>query len=140
MTSPFPREEGQSLVEFALAVPILLVLLVGLVDFGRAFQNYVALGNVVREVAREATVRGNASSAPWGPAANDANVTTAVRARAVGLVAQSIAVTSSWPDGHNQQGGQVLVSASYTYLPVTSAFLFNVTVPLSATSRARIQH
>lgn len=136
----FGREEGQSLVEFAVSVPVLLLLLVGLVDFGHGFQNYVALGNAVREAAREAAVHGYASSAPWGPAADDANVKTAVRARAAGLVAQNITVTSSWPDGHNQQGGRLVVSATYTFVPAASAFLGNVTVPLSATTTTKVQH
>lgn len=132
------RDEGQTLVELALALPVILLLLVGVLDFGRAYQNYTALGNAVREGARDAVVHGASSATPWGPGANDANVTNAVRARAVGLVAGNITVTSSWPSG-NSQGNEVVVGATYTFRPVAFMVIGNLAVPLSASTRARIQ-
>lgn len=132
-------ERGQSLVEFALVLPILMLLLVGTVDVARAFQSSVALGNAVREAARDAIVRGSESSTPWGPSANDAAVTTAVRSRAVGLVAQDITVTSSWPAGNNGRGSEVQIQATYTFRPIASTLLGGVTIPLAAGTRARIQ-
>jgi TadE-like protein len=50
------RSRGQALVEFALAVPVLLVILVGLFDFGRAIFAYNSLSNAAREGARVAIV------------------------------------------------------------------------------------
>lgn len=44
-------ERGQSLLEFALVVPLLLLIFSGAADFGRAFYNYVALENAVKEGA-----------------------------------------------------------------------------------------
>lgn len=133
------EDEGQSLVEFALTVPILLLLLVGVIDVGRGFQAYVSLGNAVREAARDAAVHGADSSAPWGPTANDANVTTAVRGRIAGIRTQDVAVTSSWPGGSNAQAQEVTVSATYTFQPIAFAFLGSVRMPMSATTRTRIQ-
>jgi Flp pilus assembly protein TadG len=52
-------ERGQSLVEFALALPVLLLLLLGLVDFGRAFYYTSTIANAARagaEYAAHATV------------------------------------------------------------------------------------
>lgn len=118
---------------------MLLLVLVGTLDFARAFQSYVGLGNSVREAARETSVHGSGASTQWGPTANDANVASAVRTRAVGLVASNIAVTSSWPSGSNAQGSEVVITASYTFRPVALQFLGGVTVPMSATTRARIQ-
>lgn len=43
------RERGQSLVEFALALPILLLVIFGLLDLGRA----VYVGNALAEAARD---------------------------------------------------------------------------------------
>jgi hypothetical protein len=40
---------GQSLLEFALVVPLLLLIFSGAADLGRAFYNYVALENSVKE-------------------------------------------------------------------------------------------
>lgn len=39
-------------MEFALVVPLLLILLAGIVDFGRAFYTQVVLTNAAREGAR----------------------------------------------------------------------------------------
>ena len=46
------RQRGQTLVEFALALPILLVLCVGMVDIGQAVWHYNTLSNCAREGAR----------------------------------------------------------------------------------------
>src|SRR5919109_4031112 len=45
------RARGQSLVEFALVLPILLVVFAAAADFGRAFYAYVAIENAVKEGA-----------------------------------------------------------------------------------------
>ena len=47
---------GQALVEFALAIPIFLLLLVGLFDLGRGVFSYNTLTNAAREGARLAIV------------------------------------------------------------------------------------
>jgi Flp pilus assembly protein TadG len=45
-------EKGQSVVEAALVVPLLLLLLAGLVDTGMAFRDEIGLTNATREGAR----------------------------------------------------------------------------------------
>jgi Flp pilus assembly protein TadG len=50
---------GQSLVEFALILPILLVLLMGILDFGRAVAAYNSVSNAARSAARVAVVDQN---------------------------------------------------------------------------------
>lgn len=47
-------QEGQSLVELALLLPVLLLILVGVLDLGRAFHAYVTVMNAAREGARYA--------------------------------------------------------------------------------------
>ncbi|SEM94146.1 TadE-like protein [Mesobacillus persicus] len=49
-------EKGQSLVEFALVVPILALLLFGIVDFGRIFHAYLTIDHAGREAARAASI------------------------------------------------------------------------------------
>ena len=46
------EERGAALVEFALALPLLLVVLAGIVDFGFVFQRYEVITNAAREGAR----------------------------------------------------------------------------------------
>jgi hypothetical protein len=45
---------GQAVIEMALAAPLLSLMLFGLVDFGRAYFQYIALVNTAREGARYA--------------------------------------------------------------------------------------
>jgi hypothetical protein len=47
---------GQALVEFALILPILVLLLVGIFDFGRAIYAYSTVNNAARQGARLAIV------------------------------------------------------------------------------------
>lgn len=47
---------GQALVEFALILPILVLLLVGVLDFGRAIYAYNTVNNAARQGARLAIV------------------------------------------------------------------------------------
>ncbi|WP_423799540.1 TadE family protein [Neobacillus sp. SAB-20_R2A] len=49
-------EKGQSMVETALILPILIMLLFGIVDFGRAFHAYLTLDHAGREAARLASL------------------------------------------------------------------------------------
>jgi len=50
-------ECGQALVEFAMVVPLFLLLLFALVDFGRAFYTWLLITNAAREGARAAAVQ-----------------------------------------------------------------------------------
>jgi len=50
--APLSRERGQSLLEFAITLPLLLLLAVGTIEFGRAFYQYNTLSKAVREAAR----------------------------------------------------------------------------------------
>ena len=58
-------ERGQSLVEFALALPILVLLLFAVIQFGVVFNNYVTLTDATRAGARKAAV-GRQQSNPVG--------------------------------------------------------------------------
>jgi len=49
------NERGANLVEMALSMILLLLLLAGVIDFGRAFFSYIAVTNASREGARYAS-------------------------------------------------------------------------------------
>lgn len=53
-TTMRPRR-GQTLAEFAITLPILLLLIFGIIEFGRIFQAWVTLQNAARAAARYAT-------------------------------------------------------------------------------------
>ena len=46
------KEHGQAMVEFALVLPILLLLIGGIIDFGWIFFNQISANNASREAAR----------------------------------------------------------------------------------------
>jgi Flp pilus assembly protein TadG len=51
-TQSLASDRGQALVEAALVLPLLLLLSVGIFEFGRAYQTYQVLTNAAREGAR----------------------------------------------------------------------------------------
>ena len=52
-----PAPRGQSLVEFALVLPLLLILLLGVADFGRVFTSSIASEAAVRNAAEAAALQ-----------------------------------------------------------------------------------
>ena len=72
------RSRGQTLVEFALAIPVIVLLLMGLFDFGRAIFAYNTVSNASRDGARVAIV-------DQGSTSGISNAAQAAADQAVGL-------------------------------------------------------
>ncbi|HSK17426.1 MAG TPA: TadE family protein [Gaiellaceae bacterium] len=102
---PESRERGQTLVEFALVLPILALLLFGVIQFGIVFHQYVTLTDAVRAGARQGAVGRHLASPQTA-------VEDRVRSSAGDLdqAKLGVSVSSSW-----QQGSDVSVSATYPY-------------------------
>lgn len=60
---PKSRERGAVAVEFALLAPVLIMLLLGIMEFGRAYNTQVMLSNAAREGARAMAIENNQSAA-----------------------------------------------------------------------------
>jgi Flp pilus assembly protein TadG len=56
------NERGQTMTEFAFVLPILLVLLFGIIQFGIIFNNYVTLTDAARAASRKGAVSRNSSN------------------------------------------------------------------------------
>ena len=93
------------MVEFALVLPILVLLLFSVIQLGMVYKNYLALTDAVRAGARKAAVA-RLSGDPQGTAVS------AVDTAAADLDQSrlGVTVTSTW-----QQGQDVTVAASYPY-------------------------
>lgn len=50
------NKKGQAMVEMAIVIPILLIVLMGIFEFGRIFNSYLILTNASREGARSAAL------------------------------------------------------------------------------------
>ena len=72
MTPVTKQEKGQSLIEFALLLPIFLLILVGIAEFGRGWMTKNILTGAAREGARVAAVQ-------LDPAASSSQGTLAAR-------------------------------------------------------------
>jgi hypothetical protein len=83
-------EEGTSVVEFALVAPVLLLVIVGILDLGRAVNAYVTVSNAAREGSHYAILH---------PTASPAAIVTAVRERVVPLDETKVAVTTTCYNG-----------------------------------------
>ncbi|WP_443868750.1 TadE family protein [Mitsuokella multacida] len=49
-------QRAQSMVEFALVLPLFMLVLFGIIYFGMAFSDYIALNSFARSSAREASI------------------------------------------------------------------------------------
>jgi len=56
MRKHLSNSKGQALVELAFVLPILLLIVMGIVEFGRIFNAYLIVTNASREGARYASV------------------------------------------------------------------------------------
>ena len=55
----FKSEKGQSLVEFALVLPVLMMILLGIIEFGWLFNAQITLTSAAREGARVYAIEDN---------------------------------------------------------------------------------
>ena len=72
-------ERGQATVEFALILPALLLLILGMLDFGRAVNYYNTLTELAAEGARSAAVNLN----PDGTTVNGLSIQNQIKCQAV---------------------------------------------------------
>ena len=103
-TARYRRERGRrgaALVEFAIAVPLLFLILFGIIEFGAAFDKKISLNQGVREGARQAVV-GNYTTA---------NLVTYTKGR-IGLDATKTKVRVQV--GSTAVGQPVTICSSYT--------------------------
>lgn len=114
------RARGQTLVEFALVVPIFLLIVLGLFDVGRAVFNYNTVANAAREGARVAIVNQDADA-----------VRAATKKAGTGLSLTDADVTL---DSCGQQGCPFSVTVTFDYQPATPLIgeIFNPTLTSTA--------
>ena len=94
-------DRGAVMVEFALILPILLMLVVGIIEFGRAYNTQIALQGAAREGARALALDDSASSAV---------------SSAAGGVAMSISSSSGCPAGNPDTAyASVTTSTQFTF-------------------------
>jgi len=137
------EQRGQSLVEFALLLPLMLLIITGLFDVARAVWEENTLAYAAREGTRYAIVHGSAGV----PAADPTDVTNAtcspgdivictnipnvVKQAAIGV--PNVTVTVTYPDTYPGSGTpptrcadrncRVIVDASAPFVPLPSQYM-----------------
>lgn len=146
------RARGQAMLEFTLIIPIFMLALLGLLEFGRAVYSVQILDNAAREGARYAIVHGSAAQCvngkgPSGPMptgvtppacwdSTGANVAQSVRSYAIAILQSqpsdftigvkwcaTTACTGTTGDGNNGQGETVQVTVNYAFHPLLAGFI-----------------
>jgi Flp pilus assembly protein TadG len=123
------RSAGQALAEFALIVPILVMAIFGVIDFGR----YVYTQNALNEAAREAARAASVSTRPTECAGQTRDVCaqTIASARLVGVIGGTPPATVQCFRVTNTDGGDADTDLDLASVPASSCsttHLFKVTV------------
>ncbi len=128
-----PREErGVAMVEFALVIPVLLIVMAGLFEFGRAFTYWLDANHLANEGARWAVV----DRVPAGPNIQDYIFSQA----ATGDMQVGMSVCADYP-GTSQATAeigdpiQIKVKRSFSFIPL----LEQPTITITGSSTMRLE-
>lgn len=119
------QQQGQSLVEFALLLPMLVIILFGTVEFGRLWMTMNVLTGAAREGARVAAV-----TAP-----NTAQVQTAVNNVLSGASITGATITVVGPNAANN----VTVTVRINYNVLTGTIVPGISRTLQLTRTASMR-
>jgi Flp pilus assembly protein TadG len=123
MRGRWNRERGQAVVELALVLPLFLMLLLGIVQFGTVFRDYVALTDATRVGARQASV----SRSLQPPSSREPTIVTKIHNAGINLDSNKMTITVELRDPAGTlktpnsaeaswvQSGDVTVRATYPF-------------------------
>jgi Flp pilus assembly protein TadG len=142
------RSRGQGLVEFALAAPLIVLLIAGILDLGRGVYTFNTVSQAVRAAARKAMVDQNKS---------DVRLAGIAAAPTLGLTTSNVRVcfktqdtaerdcdesfVDSCPRSERMVGCLAIVVVSTNYRPFTPfvSAIFS-SIPITATSVVAIEY
>lgn len=119
------RTRGQAMVEFALVLPIFVLLLVGMMDFGFALYSRMSVINAAREGARAAITAPNPTQIP---VLVQSAVTSSANGLAVTTTTTCVAIKTAPPPctfataTSSKAGDAVRVRVDYAYTPFFPLF------------------
>jgi len=143
-------QSGTATIEFAVALPLLLAVLMATAEFGRMLSQYDTLNKAVRDGARYLAANALAAGGTTGVITITPAVTTATKNLVVkgNTTGAGNALLPSFTAGNvtvtNLGNGYVSVSAAYPYVPMLGASLptfgsgsVNTAITLNATTVMR---
>jgi Flp pilus assembly protein TadG len=127
-------ERGNVLLEFAFAGSVAMMMLLGIVEFGRALYDYHLVSNAARIGSRYAIVHGADcfQTLPGCTAVGSAEVQTYVRSVSPGIDPTALTVTTTWTPPANSICSSIGAPYKTTGCVVTvnAQYTFTVLVPL----------
>jgi len=130
LRAKFKNKKGQSLVEFVLVLPLILLIIMGIFEFGLMFNSYLTINNASREGARLASVGGT-----------DIAIEGRVIAVAGNLDPADLAVSANPGEGLRDRGDSVTVTVVYNHdiiTPIISNILGG-SIPLTSETTMRVE-
>ncbi len=140
--TPARSERGSTLAETAIVMAVLLAIMFGIIDFGRALYTYSFVANAAREGARWAIVRGaKCTQLDHCPAASGTtDIEPYVQSLSEGATnASKITANLSFPSGSNAPGSVAEVTVQYPFTFI-APFVSKLTLPMTSTSEMVISN
>ncbi len=124
------EKRGQALVELALILPILIIILMGTMEFGRIFHSYLVITSASREGARAGVV-----------GLDDTGIRTKVKDVATSLSLSDTQITITPGYGSRSRGVPLTVQVKYSVSLVTPVLGVAVPnpFPLTASTTMRVE-
>ncbi len=130
-------ERGQSAVELGLAFPVLLLILMGILDFGRAYFAYVSITNAAREGAQYGTwfptdANGNTNTTAIASYVAQELQNTGISGQTVNVVCLDYYTNSQIDCSSAHIGDRIGVTVTYNFSLLTTGILpFGNSIPMS---------
>jgi len=127
----FPGTRAQAMVEFAIALPVLLVMLVGIMEVGRMIITYALVNNASRDAVRFASAVGRSDASPNNYKYNDCAAIKGIAKKSAFIVALSSITIDYYNAAGTYIGTCDATSGGDPDISVDSNYLVKVTVTAS---------
>lgn len=106
-------ERGQGLLEFAAVVPIFLLVVMGVIDFGVGLKSWIQITNAAREAARYGAVHCSAGDIDGTPVIDLVEDRAIDSATGLGLDDSNVSVSSNCAAGNSTESVNVTIEYDY---------------------------
>jgi hypothetical protein len=123
-------EKGQSMVEFAVMLPLLILIVMAILEFGMMMNSYLAINNAAREGARLGIAGGT-----------DTQIQNTIISTSPSLTSQNLTILITPNDQTRKSGDTLKVTLHYNYyitVPIISSLLNNLVI-LNAETSMRVE-
>jgi len=127
---PFSNQKGQSLVEFAIILPVVLIILIGMLEFGLILNAYLSINNCSREGARLGVVGGS-----------DNEIENLIKSISPNLNTDKLSVSINPSQAYRKRGESLTVTVEYSYDVITPiiSIIINEEINLKIQTTMRIE-